>query len=130
MKASHNMEHQNGKMKKQFSDDRSLFKAPPADYFEDLPDVVMQRLPRRSEKTEEGRRTVVWRRWAPALVTLVLLAVILWVKVRQPFSSPKQAQQEWTMEDEVLYNWEDDDLLMEELASSDDGQTSYLILMN
>ncbi|GEM_PF-6738083 len=126
MTASHNMNHQHGKMKKQYSDDRSLFKAPPAGYFEDLPDVVMQRLPRRSVKREEGRRTVAWRRWAPAVVTLVLLAVIWWVRVRRSSSSLHPVPQEWTVEDEILYNWEDDDLLMEELASRDDGETSYL----
>ncbi len=126
MQASNNMNQRNGKMNGR-ADERRLFTAPPADYFEQLPDAIMQRLPRR--EAVAGPERNVWRRWVPAMAALLLLAVVgWWMGTRHSgLSAVDRALQKWTVEDEILYNWEDDDLLMEEVASADNGETSYLI---
>ncbi len=101
-------------------DDRRLFDAPPADYFDTLPDQVMHRLePRRSvTKWREGRR--MKRQWVPAIVASFLLGGIVWWwnAHRIEHSDIDDSLRKWTLEDEMLYNWNDEYMLWDEAIQS------------
>ncbi len=108
-----------------FNDDKRLFSGPPEHYFERLPDELMRRLPARQRQTQWERAWRAGRRWVPVAVAMMLVAVVWWKKSqRHPTASSEPVPSEWTVEDEVVYNWDDDLILWEEL--SDESSTNNL----